>query len=78
MVSDSALWDATIWVVVGLIIATLGSLAAGIVAEVPVVGGVFSAGVWLVAHLYAVKFALQGIGTLVEDIVSAELDRREA
>ena len=77
MVSESALWDATIWIVVGLIVAAGGDFVAGTVAEVSVVGGVFSAVVWLVAHIYAVKFGLEGVGVLVEDIVSAELDRRE-
>ena len=78
MVSDNTLWYATIWVVIGAIASIVGNFVAGIVAEIPLIGELLFAVVWLVAHLYAVKFALSGVGALVEDVVSAELDRRKA
>ena len=77
MVSDNTLWGVTIWVIIGVITSIVGNFVAEIVAEVGIVGELLFAAVWLVAHLYAIKFVLAGVAVLVEDIVSAELDRRE-
>lgn len=78
MVSDNTCGEAAIWVVVGAIIVAVGNVGGGAVATISIVGWPLSAIVWVVAHYFGIKFALRGVGVLVEDVVAAELDRREA
>lgn len=77
MVSDSALRGGTVWVFSGLLLATAGSIVADALTGVPLLGEGIATIVWLAAHLYAVKLGLQGVAIVVEDIVVAELDRRD-
>lgn len=77
MVSDSTCADAAIWVLGGGVVIAAGNFVGGAVANVPIIGWPLFAVVWLVAHFYGLKLALRGVGVLVEDIVTTELDHRE-
>ncbi|WP_158055459.1 GNAT family protein [Halorussus halophilus] len=72
MVSDNALTDATIWVLSGFVVVALGNFVGSLFVELPIIGKLLFAAIWLAAHFYGIRLGLIGVSILIDDAVEGQ------